>query len=396
MRNLRYAVAALLSGVLILCAVASCQPVSPGTGDSGSMRTDSIPSGTTASNPEHRAIPTGASSYGRSTLPEYLQEAYDALAEALTDREETVALPVVTAEELTQVMTCVRRDHPIETWLKSEYSFETNTLQSRTTVHLAYAKDKVSAIAERKKIAAASKKLLDNIDASLPDFDKATILYDRLCDHVVYDLDAPNRDEVYGAVIDGRAACQGYAKAYQYLLSRMGIESLIVYGTAKGGAHAWNIVRLDGDYYLADATWGDVVLDDGFSYISHEFLFLDDESFLQTHQPLEDGTNYSLPVCGHTEQNYFIKNGTAVSSAAEHELESKLGTALDLAAANRYSSVQLRFLPPLTTESVEAKIIADGRLDQIFHRLASRRGMKASTRSFNPDTLTLTYLISYD
>ena len=51
------------------------------------------------------------------------------------------------------------------------------------------------------------------------------------------------------------AVCQGYAGLLYRLCLEMGISCRMITGTGNGGAHAWNIVALDGKYYNADSTW---------------------------------------------------------------------------------------------------------------------------------------------
>ena len=55
------------------------------------------------------------------------------------------------------------------------------------------------------------------------------------------------------------AVCAGYAGAVQYLLERIGVPCIYVDGSTQGSTegHAWNIVKLDGEYYYVDATNGD-------------------------------------------------------------------------------------------------------------------------------------------
>lgn len=62
--------------------------------------------------------------------------------------------------------------------------------------------------------------------------------------------------------------CEGYARAFQYLcdITRFDgdIRSYEVDGDADGGAHAWNVVRMDdGGSYLVDVTWMDDDVFDG-------------------------------------------------------------------------------------------------------------------------------------
>ena len=48
--------------------------------------------------------------------------------------------------------------------------------------------------------------------------------------------------------------CQEYAAAYAYLLLQVGIDADVVGGGNDDTAHAWNIVRIDNQYYYMDTT----------------------------------------------------------------------------------------------------------------------------------------------
>ncbi len=87
--------------------------------------------------------------------------------------------------------------------------------------------------------------------------------HDWLCERIVYDLDAPCAHSVYGALVDGKAVCEGYAAAFKLLCDVYQIPCMTVFGysvSASGeqGYHAWNIVRMeDGVWYGVDTTWDD-------------------------------------------------------------------------------------------------------------------------------------------
>lgn len=63
----------------------------------------------------------------------------------------------------------------------------------------------------------------------------------------------------------GQAVCAGYAKAFVYILANLGVEAEFVTGYTYDSygkldlkeRHAWNRVKLDGEYYYVDPTWGD-------------------------------------------------------------------------------------------------------------------------------------------
>lgn len=96
-----------------------------------------------------------------------------------------------------------------------------------------------------------------------------------LCDTITYDEDALiNAEEnnfmyvdesfndsftAYGALINGKCVCSGYAAAFKLLTESAGLESIVVTGILDGGlAHAWNKVKLGGDWQIVDATNNDM------------------------------------------------------------------------------------------------------------------------------------------
>lgn len=93
------------------------------------------------------------------------------------------------------------------------------------------------------------------------DYQKVKAIYDYICDNVVYDYDNLNNEayvrkySAYAALIDKKAVCQGYALLFYRMCMEAGIPVKIVAGYGNGENHAWNIVKLGGRYYNADATW---------------------------------------------------------------------------------------------------------------------------------------------
>ncbi len=88
-------------------------------------------------------------------------------------------------------------------------------------------------------------------------------LHDYLCDNVYYpDLNSvdyvANAHDAYGALIEGRAVCQGYSDAIKIVCDYYKIPCVCISGTANGGGHMWNAVQMDdGKWYFIDATWND-------------------------------------------------------------------------------------------------------------------------------------------
>ena len=93
-------------------------------------------------------------------------------------------------------------------------------------------------------------------------YEKLVILQEYLCRSVIYESEALRAHDAAGALLDGRAVCDGYAKAFKLLCDAYDIPCLIVPGTAtqngKSEPHAWNYVQMEnGEWYAVDVTWDD-------------------------------------------------------------------------------------------------------------------------------------------
>lgn len=92
-------------------------------------------------------------------------------------------------------------------------------------------------------------------------------VHNYLVDNITYDqsLSGDNIYNVYGALGNGVAVCEGYARALKYILDEMNIPCIIVCGTAVNPNgdienHAWNYVRLENRWYAVDPTWDDPII----------------------------------------------------------------------------------------------------------------------------------------
>lgn len=132
------------------------------------------------------------------------------------------------------------------------------------------------------------------------DFDKIKGVYDYITDNVVYDDEAilPSHDKndktpwsAWKALVKGTSVCQGYSLLTYKMLNSLGVEVYYAHGTANGGgpgpgAHAWNVVKLKGNYYLLDSTW-----DASYKKVypdQYKYFLKGTEAFYTDHSPEED------------------------------------------------------------------------------------------------------------
>ena len=135
------------------------------------------------------------------------------------------------------------------------------------------------------------------------DFDTALWLHDWLTANVYYDLDY-HYYSAADALLRGKCVCDGYSKAYFLLLESAGIPVNRIISNAIN--HAWNVMKLNGQWYQVDVTWDDPAgTAKAVSGNEHHFYFgLPDELMVSDHQ------DYPSPVsCTSYADNYFIHTG---------------------------------------------------------------------------------------
>ena len=117
-----------------------------------------------------------------------------------------------------------------------------------------------------KQIQSAKEEILEKVKGQT-DYQKIRTIHNYLIDTIEYEdsLTEDNIYDIYGALVNKRCVCEGYAKAFQYLMNEIGVENVIVIGTGTNNKnqtenHAWNYVKLNEAWYAIDVTWDDPVL----------------------------------------------------------------------------------------------------------------------------------------
>ena len=123
------------------------------------------------------------------------------------------------------------------------------------------------------------------------DLEKVFYVHEWLVQNIAYDRehlsdDVQDDHNLRGALLEGSAVCDGYAKTYALTLRKLGITGVLV--TSKDIGHAWNMVELDGNWYQVDCTWDDPVDgSDQLGYCMHKHLLCTTEEMNTNHN--DDG-----------------------------------------------------------------------------------------------------------
>jgi len=93
---------------------------------------------------------------------------------------------------------------------------------------------------------------------SMSQTDKERAIHDWIVNNTQYDQSDSIFDP-YNTLINHSGVCEGYSLLAQKMFTIAGIKSLVVFGYAHGGSHAWNMVNIDNHWYHVDLTWDDPV-----------------------------------------------------------------------------------------------------------------------------------------
>lgn len=167
------------------------------------------------------------------------------------------------------------------------------------------------------------------IKDSMSDYEKVKAVHDYIINNSRYDMDLFEKGTVeeesytaYGTLVSGVSVCEGYAKSMKYLLDEIGVESLVVIGESRNQNHAWNLVKLDGEYYHIDATWDDPITNNGDNILQYNYFNLSDTQISKSHTWNRD----EYPIATGSYYNYFIYNGLIIDN--ERLLKEKIKESL--------------------------------------------------------------------
>lgn len=295
----------------------------------GNKPTESVQT-TTESETEPKPERKVETSYSYDNLSsDKLRELYkkiDEYAEIAAVGYFTIDAPLST-KQLEETVEAYKNDHPEVFWLKSDFQYIDN--YDSTSLFLNYSVQPDNSDPDRLKKAKEKfnktvDKIVDGAPKNATDYELELYVNDYLVDNCVYDKEAVESDELighendaYGALVDKKAVCEGYSRAFQLLCNRLGVDCISITGSGDGESHAWNNVKLDGEWYEVDVTWNDT---DGDTEIPiYNYFNVPSDKFSETHitSPLYSEVSLSeyvnsdyyynvfAPVCTGTKYYYY-------------------------------------------------------------------------------------------
>ena len=140
------------------------------------------------------------------------------------------------------------------------------------------------------KIKTAFNKVLNSIPSSLSDEEKVLYVHDYLVYNCEYDYEnymagtvSADSYDIYGTLINKKCVCAGYSLTFRALMDSLGIECEYIVSNKMN--HAWNLVKLHGEWFHVDITFDDPVfvspIYDKLGYCGHSFFLRNDAEMLK-------------------------------------------------------------------------------------------------------------------
>lgn len=262
--------------------------------------------------------------YGYSLLKNDMQRtAYRAIADGISSLTPEIKFSCdgISPEDVRLAGEMITRDYPEFFWFQGgaeisiagkEVTFSPSAYKVNGQTVTAGSSALISA---KNQLESAINSAIEKLPSNPSQYEIAHTFHDFVVNNVTYSMSGDHQT-AYGALVNGKAVCAGYARAFQLLMNRAGIRCWYVAGDsyAPNGtlvAHAWNLYWLNGKCYYSDATW-----DDQGSDLFHEYLNMSLEEISKTHY-----TSDALPIsCGHNDYTFFIMNdGKGVCDIREHK-----------------------------------------------------------------------------
>lgn len=241
---------------------------------------------------------------------------YREMLNGVRERKENFYVTLSDDDTVNRIYHAVLKDHPELFWAHNREKIYKTTYTDSD--YCTFSPGYIYTEAEIKEIRSAMEEAYQNVLAQIPegadDYEKVQTVYTYVIDNTAYQ-ESNDDQSIAGTFWKKEAVCAGYAGAVQYLLERLGVSCIYVDGSAAGSTegHAWNIVKLDGEYYYVDATNGDqpdFLNGDAVQLVEHKTTVYDYlcPFPLEYESVYTASSEFKVPECTSTAMNFYVLN----------------------------------------------------------------------------------------
>ncbi len=260
-------------------------------------------------------------------LSEAEMDAYSLIYEELSKGNQTFECRVrLNADQLTNAIDAVLNDHPELFWIDNNYGYSYDpadgTVKEIKFTFFDFA-DTPNEWRSAKEIFDHEVEKITEKALAYPTLaERELFIHDYICENTNYDERAPYNQSAYSSIVLHSSVCAGYSRGFQYLMQKAGFTCYYVTGRADGisgitagpgydeGAHSWDMVLINGQFYNIDCLWDDTA-SDTYGTMIYPFFNVTDEALIHHERT---GRAVMLPGCTATEYKYSNHFGPTVEA----------------------------------------------------------------------------------
>lgn len=298
-------------------------------------------------------------------LNENEKKLYSVVLPELYAHNPKIEVPKLTDGDLSNVLRAISYDNPdlfslglncklyksgYKHFFEAEYAMDKQTYQSQ--------------LQQAEQIAQV---IVDGASQYTDVYEKEKYVHDYIINHCSYidPQESANANTVYGCLVEGNASCEGYSRAFQFVLNKLNIDNRIVTGEgATDGvnyiAHMWNYVYLDGKGYFVDVTWDDPKGEA--SVLTHNYFNVNTKDILLKHRNIGQAVALSTD----TEHNYFVRESVYLEMGSGEAFETAVSNAVHTARYKNQNSVEFRFPDGAVAEQAKNSLFNSGVIYNVY------------------------------
>lgn len=271
--------------------------------------------------------------------------------------------------------------------------------KNSVTLGLTYKYDKETYDKMVKAYDKATNKILNKFTDDMSKYKKIKLIHDEIINNSVYDLDASDNDNVYGALVNNKAKCDGYAKTFTYVCGKAGIRTVTVIGNDlttndDENGHMWNKVYYNKKWYNIDVTWDDPISEMK-DNIQYDYFMVSDKALKNTHE--EDNLSFKVPKATDDTRGYYVINKKYAES--NEDVEKLIKSGLKSAAKNGKTSFSIKFASKDIMKYARNYLKDPDKMTNIFKDVIKSTGKNLAGTyyyAFDENLLTVRVYIFYE
>lgn len=265
--------------------------------------------------------------YHRSVVESRYREVIDILASAVESFLPSVVIPSdlkIYDRDMKVINKAFELDYPEIWWTRPTNYSLTNGIVTRVSFQEF---DQAEVRLKHATIEQALAKFKAELRPSMSQYEVERCIHDFIVAYCEYSANSSGRSNlhrdhtIYGFFSRQLGVCECYTEVFLYLCINCGIRALKITGLGHNGPHAWNMVRLEDDWYHVDVTWDDPLTPEREQknhFISHLYMNLSDDYISINHQATSE---FGYPRASSMKYNYNVMSGSFISAGlSDHAL----------------------------------------------------------------------------